>query len=531
MWIARALGATVLLLIIGFFFMPVLNLGHVGLWFTLFLVGIITLVPTTDEDKIFGRIGIAVCSVLLFCVVATAISWSAFHADAYKAQLGPEKDGQFSDLLPPIDLQEAPLVSEDMAVRSAEKQLASVPALGSQVTLGDFQKQLINGKLYWVSFLQHTSILKYLNSPTTPGYVRVSATDPTDVALVTSVKGQPLALRYLPSSSFGSNLERHLYLHGYAGKAIAKISPEVDEQGVPYYVVTFYRNGIGFGGTEVSDVAIVDPQTGDIKDYAIKDVPAWADIVQPADIISAQISNRIDLVNGWFNPSDKGRLNITGEPDLVYGADHRAYWYVGLTSAGNDNGLVGFYLVDSRTKAARRFTLAGATEDVAEKAAEGVIPEKHYTATNALPFVVDGHPTYVFALRDGSGIPRAYAMVNIQTFQTLAVGDTLTATLRQYEAALSRDPSSSSSLTEQVADQELKGTIVRVAAVVHQGNTSYMLTLDTLPGHVLVGSADLSDSLPLAQVKDVVTVSFQSNQKATVYNLTSFTDTEVLPAK
>lgn len=526
--IFRALAATLVAALLWYLAMPVLHPGYPGFWLSLIFIGAVSLIPAR-EDQWPVRAGLGLLAVVLFIVIGVGVSWAPFHVAAYRAQLGPETDGQFTDALPPIDLRQAPLVSEDMARRSAEKQLASVPALGSQVELGEFQKQLINGRLYWVAFLQHSSFFKWWNTHATPGYVRVSAEDPTDVALVTQIHGQPMALRYLPSAFFGDNLERHLYTHGYAHKGVASITPEVDESGTPYYVVTFYRYTVGFEGAEASSVAIVDPQTGAITPYALNQVPAWADIVQPARFVASQIKNRAYLIHGWINPSDKDRLDITGSPDLVYGADHRAYWYVGLTSAGNDNGLVGFYLVDSRTKAVRRFELAGATEDVAEKAAEGVIPEKHYQATQALPFVVDGKPTYVFSLRDNSGIPRAFAMVNIQTFQTLAVGDTLVGTLRQYEAALSRDPSATGNVTSQVNAQYLAGTITRIAAVVRQGNTTYVLSLDTLPGHVLVGSSDLSEALPLARPNDSVEVTLQTNKQSLVYNLTSFTDAAVLP--
>lgn len=109
------------------------------------------------------------------------------------------------------------------------------------------------------------------------------------------------------------------------------------------------------------------------------------------------------------------------------------------------------------------------------------------------------------------------------------MGDTLVGTLRQYEAALSRDPSATGNVTAQVNNQRLTGTITRIASVVRQGNTTYVLALDTLPGHVLVGSSDLSEALPLARPNDPVEVTFQTNQQSRIYNLTGFTDATVLP--
>lgn len=511
------------------FFQPVLSPMHFGLWATLGAI-LIPFMIGNDEDTTLVRVGLGGAVSVVFLIIAFATSSGMFRASAYEQQLGKDIPSDFTSVLPPIDINQSPLVSEDMAHRSAEKQLADQPALGSQVNLGRFQKQLINGKLYWISFLQHRGFTKWNNTKTTPGYVKVSAVDATDVSLVTEVNGEPLAMRYLPSGYFGDSLDNHLYYNGYAGRAIAGGAPEVDETGRPYYVVTFYRNSIGwFGGSEAASVAIVDVQTGEIKDYALKDAPAWADILEVPSLIKDQVENRGEYVHGWFNPSDQDRLRVSGNPDLVYGADHRAYWYVGLTSYGNDNGLVGFYLIDSRTKAAHRFTLSGATEETAAKAAEGVIPEKHYSATNPLPFIVGGRPTYVFALRDDSGIARAYAMVSIQTFQTLAVSDTLQSALRQYEVALSRDPSSANVATA-IKPERRTSKIARIGAVIRQGSTSYTLTLVDLPGRILVAGADLSDALPLAREGDTVTVVYEASPTAGhVLNLTGFSDADALP--
>lgn len=226
---------------------------------------------------------------------------------------------------------------------------------------------------------------------------------------------------------------------------------------------------VGFAGSEVTGVVTVDVQTGALVHYELDAVPTRLDIRQPASFIKSQVANRGAYVHGWFNPSNKDQLRVSGDPDLIYGLEGRACWYVGLTSTGQDGGLVGFYLVDSRTKAVRHFALAGITETGAQHAAEGVYPEKGYQATNPLPFSVIGQPTHVMTLRDGTGIARAYALVNIETFQTVAVAD-LQAALRQYETALSRMRTSANvSTTSQ--ESVVLGRLVRISPEVRQGNT------------------------------------------------------------
>ena len=531
--VVRSVLLASLAAVIFWFFQPVVSFHSPGLWSTLFLLSLAGLVlfALPDQARLFKGVAVWAGCLVVFLGIATVTTWGLFRADSYKAQLGAETKGDFNVALPPIDSHEAPLVSLDMAHRSAEKKLADIPALGSQVEIGPLHKQLIDGRLYWVGYLEHSSWWRWKSNKTTPGYVRVSAVDATDVELVTQLDGKPLALRYIPSAGLGDALMTHLYLNGYAGRGVARVSPEVDETGKPYFVVTFYKNDIGLSGATTDGIAIVDPQTGTIVPYATKDAPAWADILESPEMVSEQVANRGELVHGWLNPSQKDRLAVSGDPDLVYGADGRAYWYVGLTSTGKDAGLVGFYLIDSRTRAAHRFVLAGATEEVAQRAAEGVMPEKHYEATNPLPFVVAGRPTYVFALKDASGIARAYAMVNIQTFQTVAVGNTLVAALRQYEAMLGREPTNPAGINAKTNGKTLTARLLRIGSTVTQGNTSFSVMVDGLPGHILVAGVDLSEALPLAREGDSVTVGYEENDRTRVFNLTRFEDEAVLATK
>src|SRR5690606_19020758 len=119
-----------------------------------------------------------------------------------------EKVVDYKAPLPPIDLRNAPLVDVSMAQRAAEKKLSEEAALGSQVELGSFEKQLVGDELVWVAFLEHRGFFKWLDQGATPGYVKVSANDASRVELVTEAEGKKLELKYLNSAFFGDNLER-----------------------------------------------------------------------------------------------------------------------------------------------------------------------------------------------------------------------------------------------------------------------------------------------------------------------------------
>jgi hypothetical protein len=454
-------------------------------------------------------------------------SWSLFRADAYFGLLGEERQGTFEALLPPIDIQKAPLVSNSMAMRAAEKKLSEVPALGSQVSIGTLTKQLVRGDLYWVAFLEHRGFFKWFSRGSTPGYVMVSANDPSDVQLVTELDGKPMNLKFLDSAYFGNNQVRHLYLSGFANKMLTAFSPEIDETGRPYTVATIFERKVLWRGAEAVGTVVLDVQTGEFKSYSVEDTPAWVDRIQPETFVRTQLEDRLYLIHGWFNPSDKDRLGVSGDLDLVYGADGRSYYFAGHTSVAREGGLVSFSLIDTRTKEATRFTMSGVTERVAKAAAEGANPEKKYEATNALPFMVDGVPTYVMALRDSTGIARSYAMVAIEDFQKVAVAETLAATARQFQAKLTMDKTRLDTATSSEL-AKVTARVIRKGSEVRGGNTSYLLVLKGHHGKLFAAGPDLAETLAVTNEGDEVEVKF-GNSTARVVGLVSFRNLTLEP--
>ncbi len=448
-------------------------------------------------------VGFAGSALLL--VLGIGLSLPMFRAEAYHALLGPEVDKDFKKSLPPIDLENAPLVSPDMAMRAAEKKLSEIPALGSQTRVGHMQKQLVNGHLVYVGFLQHRGFWAWNSQGTTPGYVRVSATNPSDVELVTQLDGKKLALRYLGSGFFGDDLERHLRFNGYATVGLTDYSSEIDDDGRPYAVVTVFNRRVGFEGKDAIGVAVVDVQTGAITYYPTADVPKWVDRVQPASFVKEQVEDRLDYVHGWMNPSHLDKLTISGDVDLVYGNDGRAYFFAGMVSTAKEGGLVGFMLIDSRTKEVTRYTLTGVTEPIAEAAAEGVFPEKHYVATNALPFMVDGVAAYVMALKDGTGIARAYGIVSISDYQKVAVADTLANASRQFESLLNRDRTQLDAAARP-DEIRLQGKVTRIGSEVRAGTTSYSLMLSNEATKLYTADVNRSEDLVVTKEGDVVEI-------------------------
>jgi hypothetical protein len=325
------------------------------------------------------------------------------------------------------------------------------------------------------------------------------------VALVTEIGGKKLRLRYLPSAFWSESAMRYLRLHGYASAGLTDLSPEIDETGRPYLVVSTFTRRIGFAGRDATGVVTLDVQTGEIKAYPTAQAPAWIDRIQPEEFVRDQLDDRLEYVHGWFNPSHTDRLSISGDLDVIYASDGRAHFFAGLGSTAREGGLVGFVLVDSRTKAVLRYNLAGVTEQVAQAAAEGVIPEKRYSATNALPFLVDGVPAYVMALRDGTGIPRAYGIVDIRDYQKVAVAETLDAAVRLFQARLNLDRTHSDA-SAQADEIRLTAKVLRVGVEVRGATSSYVLVLEGQPGRLFTADVNRAEDLSVTQAGDTVEI-------------------------
>jgi len=171
--------------------------------------------------------------------------------------------------------------------------------------------------------------------------------------------------------------------------------------------------------------------------------------------------------------------------------------YSGVTSATADNSIIGCVMINQRTAESKFYSVAGATEESAMRSAEGQVQHLQYDATFPLLINVDGQPTYFMALKDAAGLVKMYAMVDIQRYQNVAVGDTLAATEKSYKQLLVSQGINvgGSDASAHPAAGSTSGTIASISPVVIDGNSHYYLILD--------GQQAIFDC-PVASVVDVV---------------------------
>ena len=450
-------------------------------------------------------IGIA---ILYAFVLPFFTSHPLFRNQDYRALIGKVKDGdKLTKQIAPISMNEIRVVDEDLAYLLGEKILGSQPALGSQAHLGEFFIQKVNGKLFWIAPLEHSGFFKWLNNKQgTTGYVMVSATNERDVKLVQEINGKPILLKYQREAYFQSNLHRYLYFNGYNTVGLTDFSFEIDDAGVPYWVVTKYKKQVGFSGNDATGVVVVNAQNGDIKEYDIKSTPAWVDRIQPISFIKNQLNDWGEYVKGYWNFSNENKLQITEDLTLVYGKDDKSYWYTGITSVGKDESAVGFVLVDTRTKETTFYKQSGATEYAAQSSAQGKVQEKGFSASLPIPYNINNIPTYVMTLKDKGGLVKMYAMVSIADYTIVGTGNTMREALTAYKTAFNSSGNKINTDSKS-AKKVIESVIVRIQNDVKNGNSFYYFTVKDYP-NIFVGSSQISNQLPITAVGDNVKISF-----------------------
>lgn len=510
----------------GFIFylsLPVLRFGYYGIGvlitILLALIATVELIRWQSKKKKMSKGWLIALIASLFYITLLPLftTWALFRADDYRNLLGTVSIGEnFSSVVAPISTEEIRIVDQSVAERLGDKILGAQPALGSQVELGTFNIQKVNDKLYWVAPLLHSGFFKWnRNKEGTPGYVMVASNNERDVQLVQEVNGKPLKLKYQPNSFFGSYLKRHIYLNGYATRGFTDYTFEIDDNGVPYWVVTLYRKEIGFSGENATGIITVNPASGQINEYRIENAPAWIDRIQPEDFVVDQLNGWGEYVQGFWNFANENKLTTTQGVSLVYGDDNQAWWYTGLTSVGSDEGTVGFTLVNTRNKEAIWYKQVGATETAARRSAMGRVQEKGYEASFPITYNINGIPTYVMALKDQAGLVKLISMVSVQDYTLVGIGNTIQESLRDYKSSVNSkgDAIVPGSIVESYA---IQSTVNRISTDIRGGNTFYYLLLENPANKIFVGSSLISNELPVTRAGDQIKIAYDDGENEVV---------------
>jgi len=514
-----------ILIILGLYYfnLPVLSPRfssfYVMITLTLLLVAR-SYLPAPLKKSLVGISFISIVAMILFWLLYQPI----FRSESYRDLLGKVNETQFQTLVSPIDLNQIPIVDPDFASSLAEKKLGEDFALGSRVVLGHPTRQMVRNHLYFAIPLLHSGFFKWLTNQDngTPGYILVSATDPQDIRFIRTIGSSEIHLKYQPNSFWNQNLKRRIYMSGIRNVGIGDFTFELDEDFHPWWTVTIYDHKIGLLGADAIGTAIVNPETGDVKYYDIRNTPVWVDRIQPAYFVMNQLDYWGQYIHGFWNTifGKRDMLMTTMGYNIIYGTDNKCYIYTGMTSVGSDEGAVGFMLVNTRDKETHFYKISGATETAAMQSAEGKVQNFKYSATFPILLNISEVPTFFMTLKDSAGLVKMFAMVSVKDFSLVGVGESVKQARDAYINALSmqRNTNVSMSGNQRII---LESTVTRIGTDVKNGRTFFYIIVADKPNVVFVINTDLSDFLPVTNIGDPVRMEYLSVTDPTV-NLISF---------
>jgi len=418
--------------IIYYFTLPALNLSSLGFWAFLVILLIIFTVMllcfSLDRrgniirfEKVLGGSISLVLVIVLGIILVNFILSPLFQSKSYSQRIVINEDEEFTENVKPVDFNSLPLLDKSSSRKLGDRVMGQMPELVSQFYVSDLYTQInYNDTIIRVTPLEYNGFFKYLSNKKdgVKGYITVNSVT-GESKLVKLDKG----MKYVTSAIFGKDLDRHLRFE-YPTKIFGEKSFEIDNEGNPYWIVpTIKYSGVGLR-TEIASVIILDPITGDSKEYKVEDVPTWVDHVYSASLIIEQVDDWGRYKDGFLN-SIFGQKNVvqTTEGYNYTTMNDDVYLYTGITSVSSDESNIGFILTNMRTKETNFYAVPGAEEYSAMDSAKGQVQQMNYEASFPLLINLNNRATYLLSLKDAAGLVKMYAFVDVEDYQKVVITD------------------------------------------------------------------------------------------------------------
>jgi hypothetical protein len=490
----------IILLIIGFIYyyinLPALNIHSGGFWgFIIILFILISVATAILGSKIHAQTGsqqlnfnfekplqknklfivgvVCTTGLIVIYLIGSLLSSPIVNARKYR-ELIDISTKDFAEDIEQISYKEIPILDRDSAALIGSRKMGSMVEYVSQFEVANDYTQInYNGVPTRVTPLEYASPIKWLtnNSDGIPAYISIDMT--TQTAELIKL---PNAMKYSESEYFGRNIHRYLRFK-YPTYIFDDLKFEIDDEGTPFWVCPVKDFTIGlFGGQTVKNVVLVNAITGELDNYKIDEVPTWIDRAYSSELLISYYDYYGTLTHGYLNTIFGQRDALQTTEGYNYVAMNDDVWvYTGVTSVTSDESIVGFVLMNQRTSETRYYSISGAKELSAMGSAEGKIQHLGYQATFPLLLNIANEPTYFIALKDGAGLVKQYAMVNIQQYTVVATGASVTECEKNYILQLKE---SNITVTDSSTLSKATGKIEKIAEGVVEGDSHYYIILE-----------------------------------------------------
>lgn len=519
----KLLAVLALIVIVAIYYyaaLPAINIHSSDFWMFL-IVLIIAAALLVVKKKGIDRYalkeskGLKMVAGLLIVVVAvyligSLLSSPIVNAKKYQKLLNV-KDGEFTKDIEELSFDQIPLLDRDSAAILGNRKMGSMVDMVSQFEVNELYSQInYQDRPVRVSPLKYASPIKWLTNQKEgiPAYIKIDMAT-QNVELIKMEEG----MKYTTSDHFNRNIYRHLRFR-YPTYIFNDLSFEIDDEGVPYWICPVKKFNIGlFGGTTIGNVVLCNAITGETTEHKIDDAPEWIDRAYSADLLVELYDYYGSLKHGYFN-------SVLGQKDCLKTTDGYNYlaidddvWvYTGVTSVSGDQSNVGFVLMNQRTMETKFYEIEGATESSAMSSAEGQVQNLKYKATFPLLLNISGEPTYFIALKDDAGLVKKYAMVNVQKYQIVAIGNTVASCEAAYN-----DLMYESGIKVEAEDtreiETMTAKITKIAQGVINGNSHYYVMLEGSEEIFDVSVVEFIDIIKYSE-GDTVTVEYKKGEES-----------------
>ena len=560
-WIGIIIGGMVIggaFHIVNYFIQPVFAYDCWAVYVELLIFAVISIIFTsirvteaeefiTFDNKVINGVVIIMFGGAILLLGAAAYTWDNFHTQ-FQRNLLEVKDtidirtSNGNSAFSPIPVEKMKLKPVEVAKRNVLNQMGD---LKNTFDLSEFTLQsatihcnveTVDGKKYRLDYdnqLVYVSILEFKDFWTwhaqkyAPAYVLVDAAT-GDTYIITKVNGEDIQIRYTheadPLSTVGANfnynLERHLRNNGFASTILDDFNVEIDENGRPYAPVTTLEKVVGMSTPQVSGVAVVDVQTGDIKWYKPEEAPSFVNRIYPEWLIYERITNWGEYPNGYFHWSNnEGLLQPCKGMDVVQTKNGCCY-YVGIQAKTGNLDTEGYMLVDIRTGAATYYKRDGISEEEAINTITNANYKRGKTEivmaqqlkdsilhlTEPIFYNIDGRNTFFAMFVANADLTvKYYAFCSADSKGVVGIGENLMQAKAAYNDAYNRYAANKASSKLQTTD---KTSVVTVEAEVLEKvseNDAYYLRLKGQEGKTFYTYSNLTPDVRWSAKKVKIT--------------------------
>lgn len=437
-WIA--LGTVAIVGMIGvfvFYYATNLDRNWTSLWVLLLIVAVLGALGSKGLE----RKAKMVLSLGALIIGVYVISAPLFNANTKYKTVEMEQKVEITA----FDEKKTPAsVPPKFARNKMKKAFGQVPNT-SYYELGHLQIQKVNEKFVYIAPVEFSGFFKWFNGKTTPGYFTMSATDSAD-----NPKFVKAEMAYTPSSFFHKEVMRKMRMEMPDLIFYGDVQLEIDDDGKPHYIRTYGEFISARNGFDAKGIVLLNPETGETKKYALKDVPEFINGAVSPEAVSLQNSYFGNYIHGFWNsvvgkkdvkiPSDEGtEANVSP----IFDENGHMYYFTDFTSPKEGvDSMLGYALTDGRTGKATYYTgnleesymdSQGALQIIQKK-----FIEKQWNGEMPVLYNFYGEASWLTPVLDSNGFLQNYFIVSAANPEISVFANSPNEALKLYKTALQR---------------------------------------------------------------------------------------------